>query len=67
MSEYEQGATVQFTGGLGRGDDPTTVHTGIVNGSTVFEGGGAWVPIHVRELNRNLVVLSTNIVKVVTA
>jgi hypothetical protein len=67
MSECEQGATVHFTGGLGRGDDPTTVHTGIVNGPTYFEGGGAFVPVHVREINHNLVVLSTNIVKVVTA
>jgi hypothetical protein len=67
MSEYEQGAVVQFKGGLGRGDDPATVHTGIVNGPTYFGGGGAFVPIHVRGINHNLVVLSTNIVKVVTA
>jgi hypothetical protein len=63
----KQGATVQFKGGLGRGDDPATIHTGIVNGPTEFAGGSAYVPVHVREVNHNLVVLSTNIVKVVSA
>jgi hypothetical protein len=62
-----QGAVVYFKGGLGRGDDPTAIHTGIVNGPTYFEGGGAYVPVHVREINHNLVVSSTNIVKVVTS
>jgi hypothetical protein len=62
--EPEQGAVVQFRGGLGRGDDPETIRTGIVNGPTHFTDGGAYVPIHVREINHNLVVLSTNIVKV---
>lgn len=68
MSEYQQGATVQFKGGLGRGNhaDPATIYTGIVNGPTVFKGGGAYVPVHVRDLNHNVVVASTNIVKVVS-
>lgn len=65
MSGYGQGAVVRFTGGLGRGDDPKAVHEGIVNGPTQFVRGGAYVPIHVREINHNLIVLSTNIVGVV--
>lgn len=62
--EATPGALVIFKGGLGRGDDPTKRHTGIVNGPTFFQGGGAYVPVHVRELSHNLVVLSTNIVRV---
>lgn len=62
--EYAQGAIVKFEGGLGRGDDPKVIHTGIVNGPTYFERGGAYVPVHVRDLNHNLVVLSTNIIAV---
>lgn len=66
--EYPQGATVQFTGGLGRttGEDTTAIYTGIVNGPAEFTEGGAYVPVHVRDLNHNLVVWSTNIVKVVS-
>lgn len=64
---YPEGAMVQFKGGLGRGnhDDPATVYTGFVNGPTTFVGGGAYVPIHVRDLNHNLVVSSVNIVAVI--
>lgn len=62
--QHQPGAVAIFTGGLGRGDDPTKRHTGIVNGPTFFQGGGAYVPVHVRELNHNLAVVSTNIVRV---
>jgi hypothetical protein len=69
VNDYPQGATVQFKGGLGRGEhaDTTTIYTGIVNGPTQFTGGGAYVPIHVRDLNHNVVVASTNIVKVISS
>lgn len=59
----EQGSTVRFTGGIGRGDDQTT-HTGIVNGATYFHDGGAYVPVHLRELNHNLIVWGDNIFEV---
>jgi hypothetical protein len=66
VSGYPQGATVKFTGGLGRGaDDAATLHVGIVNGPVQWVGGGAYVPVHVREINHNLVVASVNIVEVV--
>lgn len=65
---YPQGATVKFKGGLGRGnhyDEPGTVHIGIVNGPVQFTDGGAYVPIHVRDYNHNVIVASTNIVEII--
>jgi hypothetical protein len=61
------GTVVRFKGGLGRGEhaDPSTIYTGVVNGPTTFTGGGAYVPVHVREINHNLIVASTNIVEIV--
>lgn len=64
MSEHKQGATVEFVGGTGR-NDADTVTRGIVNGPTFSHRGAFFVPVHVPEANHNVIVLSTNIVRVV--
>jgi hypothetical protein len=61
-----EGARVIFKGGLGRQphEDPNEEHEGIVNGPTQLLTDRAYVPVHVSSENHNLLVISTNIVRV---
>ena len=60
MSLPKPGDRVSFFGGTGRQDQDRIIE-GIVNGETIIDSLGVYVPVHVPETNQNVMVAGENL------